>query len=61
MEQNQDINERLNIIYAKVSLECKGYLENDPLVQREDTCKGLIALLEQIKTVLKEVNSLKVE
>jgi hypothetical protein len=32
MEQNQDINERLNIIYAKVSLECKGYLENDPLV-----------------------------
>jgi hypothetical protein len=61
MQSADDIHERLNILYSKVSLECKGYLESDPLIEREDTCKGLIALLEQIKNVLKEVNAFSVE
>lgn len=60
MQNREDIQERLSAVYSKVSLECKAYLESDPTVEREDTCKGLISLLEQIKAVLKEVNSLTV-
>jgi len=42
-------------------LQCKGYLESDPQVEREDTCRGLLNLLEQLKAILNSVNSMNVE
>lgn len=56
-----DLNEDLAELYSRVSLECKSYLESDSLVSREDTCRGLLALLEQLRSVLTTVNAMKTE
>jgi tetratricopeptide (TPR) repeat protein len=61
MLRREDMSDQLAQIYSRVSLECKAYIENDPLVHREDTCRGLLALLEQLRQVLAALNALKAE
>jgi hypothetical protein len=58
---NFDTNSNLQKIYSNLTLDFKTFINNDPNIQREDTLKGLLVLLEQLKNILATVNNKTIE
>lgn len=48
-------------IYLRVNQNFKLIIDNDPTVLREDSAKGLLSLIRDIRTILASVNRLSIE
>ena len=55
--KHEELQQSVQEVYVKVNRSLKVLLESDSNVEREDTCKGLLQIIDELKTILDKVNN----